>query len=58
MKRREKKKEFFESQIMNMFGKTGTNKDIKKDKNEFNDDVLNIPISVSNLPEHETQVKH
>ncbi len=43
---------------MNMFGKTGTNKDIKKDKNEFNDDVLNIPISVSNLPEHETQVKH
>ena len=53
-----KKKEFFESQIMNMFGKTCTNKDIKKDKNEFNDDVLNIPISVSNLPEHETQVKH
>ena len=43
---------------MNMFGKTGTNKDIKKDKNEFNDDVLNIPISVSNLPEYETQVKH
>jgi hypothetical protein len=53
-----KKKEFYESQIMNIFGKAVTNKGVKEEKNELNDDVLNIPITISKLPEHETQLKH
>ena len=47
-----KKREFFESQIMNMFGKAGTNKGMKeiaeKDDDDVNDDILNqLPITQS-----------
>ena len=51
-----KKREFFESQIMNMFGKTMINKELKeinrKENDEINDDILKqLPITQSRKKE-------